>query len=65
MGRNNLFSKIVRRQPSLKMQTVFWGVRFLYFGVAILPHAQYGPYYVTAFFGTVMAGSWAGLFSLV
>ena len=39
-----------------------------HFGDAILPHAQYGPYYVTVFFWgggvTVMADSWAGLYSL-
>ena len=40
-----------RRQPSLKMQTFFFFSFFFFFffwgggGVAILPHAQYGPYY--------------------
>ena len=51
-----------RWQQSTKMQAFFFR---LFFGVAILPHAQYSPYYVTVVvFGMVMADSSAGLFSL-
>ena len=33
------------------------GSVFFCFGVAILPHVQYGRYYVTVFWGTVMGDS--------
>ena len=45
-----------------------------FFGLSILSHAQYVPYYVTVCFlffvflgggGTMMTDSWAGLFSLL